>query len=198
MAKVVKFPGAEPVKFGLEKARNRKKSKANDHGQLNLFSGGKVVKLGQLSTFEEGLFLDEQGEKQKAKEIYLKAIAEGESIADAYCNLGTIESQSGHHARAIDCFTNSLKHNPRHYESHYNLANLYAEVGNYALAKVHYGIAIEIESDFPNSYFNLGLTLAMNREYKEAAQALNQYMQLTPSEEHAQAHQLVRQLMDTF
>lgn len=198
MAKVVKFPGAEPVKFGLEKARNRKKSKANDHGQLNLFSGGKVVKLGQLSTFEEGLFLDEQGEKQKAKEIYLKAIAEGESIADAYCNLGIIESQSGHHARAIDCFTNSLKHNPRHYESHYNLANLYAEVGNYALAKVHYGIAIEIESDFPNSYFNLGLTLAMNREYKEAAQALNQYMQLTPSEEHAQAHQLVRQLMDTF
>ena len=119
-------------------------------------------------------------------------------MADAYCNLGIIESLSGNHTKAIDCFTNSLKHNPRHYESHYNLANLYSEVSNYQLAKIHYGIAIEIEPEFPNSYFNLGLTLAMNREYKDAAEALNHYMSLTPTEEHSQTHQLVRQLMETF
>jgi tetratricopeptide (TPR) repeat protein len=198
MTKVVKFPGAQPMKFGLEKARKKKRANLEDHGQLNLFGEGKVVRLSQLSTFEEALILDERGDQQKARELYLKAIEEGPEVADAYCNLGIIESQLGSHARAIDCFTHSLKHDPRHYESHYNLANLYAEVGNYGLAKVHYGIAIEVEPDFPNSYFNMGLTLAMNREYKDAAQALNRYIALTPSEEHAQAHQLVRQLMETF
>lgn len=198
MAKVVKFPGVEAVKFGLQKARTRKKSKLDKTGQLNLFKGGRVIKLEHLSVFEEGLVLDENGDVRKAKELYLKAIEEGENIADAFCNLGIIESQEGNHARAIDCFTNSLKHNPRHSESHYNLANLYAEVGNYPLAKIHYGIAIEIDPDFPNSFFNLGLTQAMNREYKEAAQSLNQYMSLTPSEEHAHTHKLVRQLMETF
>lgn len=198
MAKVVKFPGAEPIKFGLQKARNKKKSSKEKDGQLNLFRGGRVVKLENLSTFEEGLMLDEHGDLKKAKTLYQKTIEEEDNVADAYCNLGIIESKEGNHARAIDCLTNSLKHNPRHAESHYNLANLYAEVGNYNLAKVHYGIAIEIEPDFPNSFFNLGLTLAMNREYKEAARSLNEYMNLTPSEEHAQTHQLVRQLMETF
>lgn len=198
MAKVVKFPGTEPVKFGLQKVRKRKKSNIDKIGQLNLFKGGRVIKLEHLSIFEEGLILDERGDKKKAREFYMKSIDVGESIADAYCNLGILESKDGNHTRAIDCFTNSLKHNPRHAESHYNLANLYAEVGNYTLAKLHYGIAIEIEPDFPNSFFNLGLTLAINREYKDAALALNQYISLTPTEEHAETHQLVRQLMDTF
>ncbi len=198
MAKVVKFTGAEPIKFGLEKARKRKKPSPEAHGQLNLFTGGRVVRLSQLSTFEEAFLQDEHGDKQKARKLYIKATQEGSEVADAWCNLGIIESLEGNRVRAIDCFTKSLKHDPRHYESHYNLANLYAEAGNYGLAKVHYGIAIEVEPDFPNSYFNMGLTLAMNREYKEAAEALNRYMVLTPSEEHAQAHQLVRQLMETF
>jgi tetratricopeptide (TPR) repeat protein len=197
MTKVVKFPGSEPVKFGPEKARNRKKSGKENHGQLNLF-GGRVVRLGNHSLFEEALLLDEQGATQKARELYQKAISEDDNPADAYCNLGIIESQQGNHARAIDCFTKSLQHDPRHYESHYNLANLYAEVGNHGLAKVHYGVAIEVEPDFPNSYFNLGLTYAMNREYREAADVLSHYISLTPSEENQQAHSLIRQLMETL
>ena len=197
MTKVVKFPGSEPVKFGPEKARNKKKSKPEVPGQLNLF-GGRVVRLGSLSTFEEALWLDEHGELHRAKELYLKAVKEEENIADSYCNLGIIESQNGNYARAIDCFTQSLKHDPRHLESHYNLANLYAEVGNFELAKVHYLVAIEIEPDFPNSYFNLGLTYAMNREYKEAAVVLSNYLKMTPAEENEHVHSLVRQLMDTF
>ena len=198
MAKVIKFPGTGPVKFGLQKARYAKKSKKDDQGQLPLFGGGRVIKLGNLSIFEEALILHERGDKVNARKLYQKAIEEVDCMADAFCNLGIIESLAENHTKAIDCFTNSLKHNPRHYESHYNLANLYSEVSNFNLAKIHYGIAIEIEPEFPNSYFNLGLTLAMNREYKEAAKSLSQYMKLTPSEEHSQTHQLVRQLMETF
>lgn len=194
MGKVVKFPGPAPERFGLQRVRKRKGKDLEKHGQLNLFSGARIVKLNQLSTFEEALLEDENHNINSAKELYLKAITEGDSLADAYCNLGIIESEEGNRAKAIDFFTKSLQQDPRHYESHYNLANLYSEVGDYNLAKFHYGIAIEIEPAFPNSYFNLGITLALNKEFDEALKALYQYKDLTTGEENSQLDAILNQL----
>ncbi len=171
MAKVIQFPKPTVEKFGFKPVRKNTKSPKKKPGQLDLFATGKVVSLHQLSRFEEALMFDDRGDA-KAKEIYQRAIDEGDSIADSYCNLGILESQAGNYPKAIDCFTKCLKENPRHFEAHYNLANLYAEVGNLALAKVHYRISIEIEPHFQNSHFNLGLTLAMNKEVEEAIQLL--------------------------
>jgi tetratricopeptide (TPR) repeat protein len=195
MAKVVKFTHATPVKLGLQRARKRKKSDLEKEGQLNLFSGGKIIRLNKLSCFEEALMLDELGDVKSAKEKYLKAIEENDPLADAYCNLGIIESQDGNYAKAIDCFTLCLKHEPRQYEAHYNLANIFSDVGNFSLAKIHYKISIEIEPAFSNNYFNLGLALAMSKEYKEAVEVLHQYRALTPAEEHKQTDELINQLM---
>jgi tetratricopeptide (TPR) repeat protein len=199
MGKLIQFPlSSTPEKFGLQRAQKKKKKEVGKPGQLNLFSGGKVVKLNQLSVFEEALLVDEQGDWQKAKQYYRKAIDEQDCPSDAYCNLGIIESQEGDYPKAIDCFTMSLKLNPRHYEAHYNLANLYAEVGNHALAKVHYNIAIELEPDFPNSYYNLGLTHALAREYKDAVRFLQKYRELTPAEEHGATDELISKLSSTL
>jgi tetratricopeptide (TPR) repeat protein len=198
MAKVIKFPMPEPEKFGPEKVRKKKGSEKSKTGQLPLFTTGKVVRLHQLSPFDEALILDEQGDKAKAKVGYLKAIEDADSVADALCNLAIIESQEGQIARAIDHFTQCLKHEPRHHEAHYNLANLYAEVGNFPLAKIHYQIAIEIEPSFSNSYFNLGLTLAMVKEFKEAVKVIQQYRHLTPQENHKQTDELLLKLSSTF
>jgi tetratricopeptide (TPR) repeat protein len=194
MTKVVKFPEQTPEKFGLQRVRKKQKPSPRKPGQLDLFTGGKLVKLHQLSSFEEALHLDEAGEAQQAIKLYEKAIEEADNAADAYCNLGILESQTGRHAKAIDCFTKCLKLDPRHYEAHYNLANLYAEVGNYSLAKIHYEIAIEIEPSFPNSYFNLGLTLAVAKEYTDAIKCLHQFKQLTPKEDHRQTDDLIQSL----
>lgn len=190
MAKVVKFPLQAPEKFGFRPVRKKRESPPPKNGQLNLFAGAKIVKLNQLSSFEEALLLDENDDKA-AKERYLKAIQEGDSVADAYCNLGIIESKLRNFPKAIDSFTLSLKEDPRHFESHYNLANLYAELGNLPLAKVHYQMSISIEPEFPNSYFNLGLTLAMNQEIDEAIQTLLEYRRLTTAEDHAQVDELI-------
>jgi tetratricopeptide (TPR) repeat protein len=178
MAKVVKFPQPQPEKFGYKPVRKRKEGTAQPQKQLNLFAGGRVVKMGNLTAFEEALILDEQG-NTKARDLYLKAISEGDCVADAYCNLGILESNDNNTSKAIDYFTQSLKHDPRHFEAHYNLANLYAEVGNLHLAKVHYQIAVELEPDFPNAHFNLGLTLAMLAEPKLAVQELYAYKRLS-------------------
>ena len=199
MAKIIQFPlNPAPEKFGLQRARRSKSKDACKPGQLNLFTGGKVVRLNRLSLFEEALLVDEQGDLKTARQYYQKAIEQEDCVADAYCNLGIIESQEGNYPKAIDCFTLCLKDNPRHYEAHYNLANLYAEVGNHALAKMHYSIAIELEPEFANSYFNLGLTLAMIREYKQAVKYLKKYRDLAPAEEHQQANDLIFKLSSTL
>src|SRR5687768_312540 len=152
MAKIIQFPlNPAPEKFGLQRAQKKKSKEGGKPGQLNLFTGARVVKLNQLSIFEEALMLDEHGDKKQARVYYQKAVEQGDCAPDAYCNLGIRESQEGNYTKAIDCFTKCLKENPRHYEAHYNLANLYAEVGNHGLAKVHYAIAIELEPEFPNS-----------------------------------------------
>jgi tetratricopeptide (TPR) repeat protein len=196
MAKVVKFHNPVPEKFGPLRVSKKKPAAAPKNGQLNLFVGGKVVKLNQLTPFEEALMLDDGGDRDAAKKQYLKAIHEQDSVADAYCNVGIIETQAGNFARAIDCFTRSLKEDPRHFEAHYNLANLYSEVGNFPLARLHYEAAIEIEPSFTNSYFNLALTLVMIKSFKEAAEILTQYKSLAPDEEHKLTDDLIRMLSD--
>ena len=194
MAKVIKFPIVAPEKFGLERVRKKKDAPPDKKGQLHLFLGGKVVQLNRLSTFEEALMHDEQGDIATARNQYLKAIETGDALADAYCNLGIIEYRSNNITKAVDYFTLGLKHDPRHFEAHYNLANLYADAGNILLAKMHYKIAIEMEPTFPNSYFNLGLTLAMNKEFEEAISALTHYRAITPDYDHAQTNELIMKL----
>jgi tetratricopeptide (TPR) repeat protein len=194
MAKVVQFPVPSPEKFGFKPVRKKKPGEPEKKGQLNLFAGGKLVKLNQLTPFEEALLIDDTGDATKARELYLRAINEKDAVADAYCNLGIIESEARNYTKAIDCFTRCLKEEPRHFEAHYNLANQYAEVGNLPLAKIHYQMSIEIEPEFPNSYFNLGLTLAMNKEIDEAIQALVNYRNLVAPDERGQADELISML----
>ncbi|RAV98022.1 tetratricopeptide repeat protein [Pseudochryseolinea flava] len=195
MAKVVKFHNPVPEKFGPQRVSKKKPSTPPKNGQLNLFAGGKIIKLNQLTAFEEALMLDENGDHEGAKKQYLTAIHENDSVADAYCNLGIMETQISNFPKAIDFFTKSLKEDPRHFEAHYNLANLYSEVGNFPLAKLHYEAAIEIEPTFTNSYFNLALTLVMTKSFKQAAQVLVQYRQMTPDEEHQLTDDLISKLM---
>lgn len=198
MAKVIKFPEAVPEKFGLQRARKSKDKKLEQQGQLNLFAGAKVVRLSKLTPFEEALMLDEHGETESAMTVYQRAIDQDDARADAYCNLGILEFKKGDYPRAINSLTNCLKLEPRHFEAHYNLANLYAEVGDLALAKFHYQVSIEIEPTFPNSYFNLGLTLAMNKEYAESIRVLNQYRELTTEEDHRQVDGLILTLQQAL
>jgi tetratricopeptide (TPR) repeat protein len=195
MAKVVKFPGPAPEKFGLQRVVKKEKPKSTEkQAQLPLFTGARVVKMNHLSSFEEAILQDENNNLKSAKALYLKAIEEGDSVADAWCNLGILESEEGNNAKAIDCFTQCLKADPRHFEAHYNLANLYAEVGTYNLAKFHYTVSIEIEPLFPNSYFNLGLALALNKEFDEAVKLLYKYRELSSGEDLSYTDELIRTL----
>ena len=175
MGKILHLSATPPAKLGFERVKVKKglKKDPERHGQMNMFSPvseqhpARIVSLSsRFSPFEEALLRDERGEKNAA-ESYKKAISNGDSVADAYCNLGILESKAGKTENAFDCFTKSLKEDPRHLESHYNLANLYFDMDNLRLAQQHYEIATQIDPSGPNefeiisaTYFNndLGLT----------------------------------------
>src|SRR5947207_2739385 len=154
---------------------------------FSLGSGGSTSDFSSaLSRFEQALMLDERGDL-KAAELYRKAIEEQDCVADAYCNLGIIESQKGNTAKAFDCFTTSLKYNPRHSEAHYNLGNLYCDVNDFRLAQIHYEMAKEVDPSFANVYFNLALVQAINNDLGAAVSALTRYQELVSKDEAGNA-----------
>src|SRR5438094_5639363 len=183
MAQILKFP-VQASKLGYKRVRKRAQP-AESQNQLHLFPGPTAQILDfapDLSRFEQALLFDERGDA-KAAELYAKAIAENDCVADAYCNLGIIESQKGNTAKAFDCFTTSLKYNPRHSEAHYNLGNLYCDVNDFRLAQIHYEMAKEVDPSFANVYFNLALVQAINNDLGAAISALTRYQELVSKDE---------------
>lgn len=194
MGEIIEFPGQRP-KFGFK--RVSKRSKTGDHpAQLDLFSQptAQILDLASaLGSFAQALLWDERGDA-KASDLYRKAIEEGDCVADAYCNLGILESRQANLGRAFDCFTTSLKHNPRHFEAHYNLGNLYFDANDFRLAQLHYELASEVDPSFPNVYFNLALVRAINNDLAAAVESLSKYQQLVSSEEGRNAEELLNNL----
>ncbi len=191
MGQILKLRDLAP-KFGYKRVHRRVESE--DPAQLQLFTPAPVVWLDTgLGAYAQALMLDERGDPGAA-EWYLKAIEEVDCVADAYCNLGIIESRRGHRARAFDCFLWSLKQDPRHLEAHFNLGNLYFEVGDYRLAQVHYEIAVEIDPRFANVYFNLGLARSLNEEFAGAISALRRYQGMVGGSEARKADGLLEAL----
>lgn len=194
MANIIKFPVA-PSKFGFKRVKKSKRD-PESHGQMNLFSTPKAKILSLMpinSPFEEALMRDERGEPE-AESLYLKAIERGDYAADAYCNLGIIESQKGETTKAFDCFTQSLKLEPRHFESHYNLGNMYFDLNDLRLAKMHYELALMIDPNFANAYFNLGLVQTMLEDYQNAVATLRHYRSLAAEDEGVKADDLLSTL----
>ena len=189
---VIRFPVEAVSKRGFkraappDKAARTRGARMEREGQMNLFGAparprlGEVVPLPlEMSPFEEALLLDEQGDA-RAVDAYLKAIEEDDCEADAWCNLGVIRSTGGSLEVAFDCFASSLAAEPRHAESHYNIGNLYFEMGDYKLARTHYELAIDVNPEFPSAFFNLGLVTALTEDYASARAALLRYKTLVP------------------
>jgi DNA-binding transcriptional MerR regulator len=163
------------------------------HGQMNLFPerGGRLIQLPVRRTpLEEALFLHEQGD-QKAIEMYQLAILEGDCVSDAYCNLGIMEFENKETIKAFDNFTNALKHDPRHFESHFNLAHLYFETGEYRLARLHYEISALLEPNSACVHFNLGLVYAVSNSLDAAIAALNKAKEHATDEELTEIEELL-------
>jgi tetratricopeptide (TPR) repeat protein len=197
MTNIIEFPIQIP-QSGLKRVNKSSKIELKRTNQLDLFSQKTpetniYVMPSSLSPFEEALMLDEKGDPN-AKEAYQNAVDLNDCAADAYCNLGILEYESGKTIIAIDSFTKSLKNDPRHFESHYNLANLYSELGNLPLAKTHYEFARVLRPDFPDICFNLGLVYALTRDFNSALRVLSEYKEMVPPQDGTNADKLIESI----
>jgi len=193
MGQIIKFP-VQAAKLGYR--RVRKRTKAENPDQLILFPQPTAQILEfvpDLGRFEQALIFDERGDL-KAAQLYRRAIEEQDCVADAYCNLGIIESKQGNTTKAFDCFTTTLKHDPRHSEAHYNLGNLYFDLNDYRLAQIHYEMAAQVDPAFANVYFNLALVQAINNELAAAVSTLTMYKELVPEADGRNADELLHNL----
>src|SRR2546423_1611058 len=172
MGQILKFP-VQASKLGYKRVKKRIRAAENpDQLILLLQAPAQILDfVPELGRFEQALMFDERGDL-KAAQLYRKAIEENDCVADAYCNLGIIESKQGRATKAFDCFTTSLKYDPRHSEAHYNLGNLYFDLNDFRLAQIHYEMAAEVDPAFPNVYFNLALVQAINNDPGGAISAL--------------------------
>jgi Flp pilus assembly protein TadD len=123
--------------------------------------------------------------------MYLKAIHDGECVSDAYCNLGILDYEKNNIIKAFDHFTNALRYEPRHFESHFNLAHLYFEEGDFRLARLHYEISGVIEPGSASVHFNLGLIHAMNGDLVTAITSLHKAREYSTEEELSQIDELL-------
>jgi tetratricopeptide (TPR) repeat protein len=198
MAQILKFPG-QTSKCDYRRAKRRAKT-ADNPNQLDLFPrpAAQILSFApELSCFEQALISDERGDA-RAAELYEKAIEHGDCVADAYCNLGIIESQKGNASRAFDFLTAALQQNPRHSEAHYNLGNLYLDLNDLRLAQVHFEMAAQLDPSFANAYFNLALVEALNSNLPAALSALTKYQDLVPQDEGRKADELLQNLRRTL
>ena len=194
MGQILKFP-PQASKLGYKRVKKRSSCSENPD-QLHLFlqPSAQILSFASgLSLFEQALMLDERGDMGAAG-LYAKAIEEQDCVADAYCNLGIIESRNGNTAKAFDCFTTSLKHDPRHSEAHYNLGNLYFDVNDFRLAQVHYEMASQVSPSFASVYFNLALVQTINSDSAAAIVALRKYQALVSEDEARTAEDLLQDL----
>src|SRR5438552_3607983 len=114
MGQILKLP-VQASKLGYRRVRKRAKPPESPD-QLDLFPrpSAQILEFAtDLSPFEQALLSDERGDA-RAADLYAAAINHQDCVADAFCNLGIIESQKGNTIKALDCFTTSLKHDPRH------------------------------------------------------------------------------------
>ena len=187
MAKVLKLSGMTGP--ALRRAKGRRNTKAlilEELGQLSLFAGlpGRIVDFpANLSLLERAHLAEDRGNIEEARELYWQSISLGNEVADAYCNLGVLEFHAGRKTKAVSCYLNSLKHEPGHFESRYNLAVAYLRARELDLARLHYEICVDLVPDSPEPHLQLGVVCTMQGDLTKAVEELLRYKELAPGKE---------------
>jgi len=145
------------------------------------------------SPLQQALRLQDQNDP-RAIQWYRKAIKAGEGVADSWCNLGILESGAGWKSRAMHCFQQAIRLDPRHFDAQYHLANLYFDSGELDLARIHYQIAADLSPDYPPLLHQQALLALLDQRYTQAIRLLRRYLLLVEGETRLRAERLIQKI----
>jgi Tfp pilus assembly protein PilF len=100
--------------------------------------------------------------------------------ADIYWRLGMALMDRGQRAHAVESFRRVLELDPNNFISHYQLANIFFEAGNWAKSRDHYVAALRSTPDNADLYNNLGIVLAALHDPVAAEQQFAQALRIRP------------------
>ena len=144
--------------------------------------------------FNLGIAYQSQALFEKAIESYEGALNLQPGFYEAVGNIGTIKQLQGDLDSAIKWFEKALNIN-EDARGHYNLAGALRNQGNLSIAIDHYKKAIEIGSNEPEFYSDLGDALWHDGQIKEANQFLRLAVEINPRHSRA-SYQLAIFLYD--
>ncbi|MCU0699707.1 MAG: tetratricopeptide repeat protein [Myxococcaceae bacterium] len=128
----------------------------------------------------KGLIALKRGQKDNAKELFIKALRLNQDQAQAYNNLGYIYLGDLQYGKAHDNFQRALKVNPDYTEARYNLALAYRGLKQDDKAKKELRTIVEINPNLADPYMQLGAIALDDGSLETAAEQFSKATQLDP------------------
>lgn len=123
------------------------------------------------------------GQRQKAKENYLKAISLDSQDASIHSNLGSLYAQEALWGEAIPCYQKAIALKPDFAAAYRNLAKAWSQLDRQAEAADcwYQAYTLEPENTTPEQYLNLGNTLGRQDQFTKAIFCYQQAIKLKPN-----------------
>ncbi len=169
---------------GVKQARKKKWEKAQKELEKAVGAYPQYAEawylLGQVYEMEK--------KPAEARQAYAKALAADGKFISPYLRLARMAVGQGNWGEALEATSKILKLNPYDFPDAYfynSLANL--NLNNLSAAEKSAREAIKLKADrrFPQLEHVLGLSLAYQNNYREAAQHLKRYLELLPQANNA-------------
>ena len=135
--------------------------------------------------FYLGLRLQQQGDPEKARDHYDKAIELNPQFSEAYYNRGNARRASDDHQGAITDYGKAIELNPQDAEAYNNRGNAKADSGNHQEAITDYDKAIELNPQDAKAYNNRGNIKVASGDYQGAITDYDKAIELNPQDAKA-------------
>jgi tetratricopeptide (TPR) repeat protein len=156
---------------------------ANDYAAAIRVQGNDWTDFSQLGIayYNQGKFDDAVQALQRAASMKPGQTAISEYMARAYLKQGAAALSAKQYGQALDLFKKSRDLNPNDGYVHYNVAEAYIFLKNYAEAEKSLNQAVTLLPKIPEVYLRLGLASEKLKKYDQAIAAYKKADELAPS-----------------
>lgn len=137
-----------------------------------------ILNLLGVSYYQSGQYID-------SKKYLAKAIKINSKNAGYYCNLGVTLKAMGKIDKAMENFNLALSKDPNLAQAYVNIGNIYLDNKLYTDADISYSRAYNLNKADLNCIINFALTKFKLKEYNNAINLYNNYLQFKPDDHYA-------------
>ena len=132
-----------------------------------------------------GVMAYHNGQYEKAKELFNKAIELDSTFTEAYNNLGLTYTETDEETKATEAFKKAIELNPDLSTTYNNLGYAFYRLESYSEAIEMYNEAINKSKDNSSAYTNLGNAYYKLDKIEEALEAWEKAVEIDPANEKA-------------